>query len=86
MFITNDKEYKAARDQIVEFAMRARESVTTVEIERMEELMVELEIYVQTTYEAPTVLHEIAMLPTEKQRQERLNAWIASMISPTRLN
>jgi len=86
MFITNDTEYRAARDQIVEYAMRDRSTINEAELENMEQLLVELELYVQSTYKAPTVLDTIAQLPSENERDEALETWARSVISPKRLN
>ena len=86
MFITNDTEYNAAADQIVEFAMRPASEQTQEDIDRIEQLMIELELYVQVTYEAPTYLQMIAELPSEKERSEAIQNFILNHVIPGKVN
>ena len=86
MFITNDTEYLVARDQIVEFAMLPAAEQTESKVTQMEQLMIELELYIQTTYEAPSYLDEIAALPTEKERNAAMTSFILNHVIPGKLN
>lgn len=86
MFITNDTEYRVARDQIVEFAMLPAAEQTEAKVNQMEQLMIELDQYVQATYEAPTYLAEIAALPSENERNAAMQAFILNHVIPGKLN
>ena len=86
MFITNDTEYHAAHDQVVEFAMLPAAEQTEADADRMEQLLIELELYVQTKSSAPSYLDEIAALPTEKERNKAMTSFILNRIIPGKLN